>query len=84
MSTAQTLILGAVAGLTIFVGLPMGRVRSKSLALRASLGSIATGILVFLFWDVMTHGVAPVDSHLEAHAWGAFAGYAALLCVGFG
>jgi zinc transporter, ZIP family len=83
MSTAETLILGAVAGLTIFVGLPMGRVRSTSAALRASLGAVATGILVFLFWDVVTHGVAPADSHLEAHAWGAFFGYAGLLALGF-
>jgi ZIP family zinc transporter len=83
MSTAQTLVLGAIAGLTIFVGLPMGRVRSSSPALRASLSSVATGILVFLFWDVVSHGVEPVESHLEAHHWGAFAGYAALLGLGF-
>jgi zinc transporter, ZIP family len=82
MSTAQTLILGAIAGFTIFVGLPMGRVRSSSPALRASLSSIATGILVFLFWDVMSHGVEPVDSHLQAHKWAGFAGYAALLGLG--
>jgi ZIP family zinc transporter len=84
MSTAQTLILGAIAGLTIFIGLPMGRVRSSSLALRASLSSVATGILVFLFWDVVTHGVAPVESHLAVHDWAAFAGYATLFAVGFG
>jgi ZIP family zinc transporter len=83
MSTANTLVLGAIAGLTIFVGLPMGRVRSSSPALRASLSAVATGILVFLFWDVVSHGVAPVETHLEAHSWGAFAGYAALLGVGF-
>jgi ZIP family zinc transporter len=83
MSTAQTLILGAVAGLTIFVGLPMGRIRSTSAALRASLAAVATGILVFLFWDVVSHGVAPVESHLEVHAWGAFLGYASLLAIGF-
>ena len=83
MSTAQTLILGAVAGLTIFVGLPMGRIRSTSASLRASLAAVATGILVFLFWDVVSHGVAPVESHLEVHAWGAFLGYAGLLAIGF-
>ena len=83
MSTAQTLILGAVAGLTIFVGLPMGRVRSTSPSLRASLTAVATGILVFLFWDVVTHGSAPVESHLQAHSWAAFIGYAALLVFGF-
>jgi ZIP family zinc transporter len=83
MSTAQTLILGAIAGLTIYVGLPMGRFRGASRRVQAALSSIATGILVFLFWDVVSHGVAPVESHLEAHKWGAFAGYAALLGVGF-
>ena len=83
MSTAQTLLLGAIAGLTIFVGLPMGRVHNTSPKVRAALSSIATGILVFLFWDVVSHGVAPVESHLEAHKWGAFAGYATLLSLGF-
>ncbi|MGH3001240.1 MAG: ZIP family metal transporter [Gaiellaceae bacterium] len=83
MGTAQTLVLGAIAGLTIFVGLPLGRVRSTSPTLRAALSSVATGILVFLFWDVVSHGVAPVESHLEAHDWAAFAGYAALLAFGF-
>jgi ZIP family zinc transporter len=83
VSTANTLILGAIAGLTIFVGLPMGRVRSTSPALRASLSSVATGILVFLFWDVVSHGVGPVETHLEAHSWGAFLGYATLLGLGF-
>ncbi len=82
MSTAQTLILGAIAGFTIFIGLPMGRVRSTSLALRASLSAIATGILVFLFWDVMSHGVEPVETHLETHQWAAFVGYATLFGLG--
>jgi ZIP family zinc transporter len=72
MGTTQTLILGAIAGFTIFVGLPMGRVRSTSAALRASLSAVATGILVFLFWDVISHGVVPIETHLEAHSWGPF------------
>jgi zinc transporter, ZIP family len=83
LSTAETLILGAVAGLTIFVGLPMGRIRSNRPAVRASLAAVATGILVFLFWDVVTHGVDPAETHLEAHDWGPFAGYATLLGLGF-
>ena len=82
MSTAQTLILGAIAGFTIYVGLPMGRVRSTSPALQAALSAIATGILVFLFWDVMSNGVKPIESHLEAHKWAGFAGYAVLLGLG--
>ncbi len=83
MSTTQTLILGAIAGFTIFVGLPMGRVRSTSTGLRASLSAVATGILVFLFWDVTSHGVEPVEAHLQAHHWGRFGGYGALFAFGF-
>ncbi|HZQ17013.1 MAG TPA: hypothetical protein VFA82_09595 [Gaiellaceae bacterium] len=83
MSTGETLILGAVAGFTIYVGLPMGRLGGLSTRVRASLSAVATGILVFLFWDVVSHGVAPVESKLEAHSWGPFAGYAALLGAGF-
>jgi len=83
MSTTQTLILGAVAGFTIYLGLPIARFRSTHPMVRAGLSSVATGILVFLFWDVVSHGVEPVESHLETHDWAAFAGYAALLAVGF-
>jgi ZIP family zinc transporter len=83
MSTAETLVLGAVAGFTIFISLPMGRIRTTRVGVRASLASIATGVLVFLFWDVVTHGVDPVQTRLETHRWAAFAGYAALLGIGF-
>jgi ZIP family zinc transporter len=83
MGTTQTLILGAIAGLTIYVGLPMGRLTDVSPQMRAALSAVATGILVFLFWDVVSHGVEPVESHLEAHKWAAFAGYATLLGLGF-
>jgi ZIP family zinc transporter len=79
MSTGQTLILGAVAGFTILLGLPVGRMTNLSVVVRASLSAVATGILVFLFWDVVSAGVEPVESHLEAHDWAQFAGYAALL-----
>ena len=44
----------------------MGRVRSSSPALRASLSAIATGILVFLFWDVVSHGGDPVEGQALA------------------
>jgi ZIP family zinc transporter len=83
MGTTQTLILGAIAGFTIYVGLPMGRLTGVPPKMRAALSAVATGILVFLFWDVVSHGVEPVESHLEAHKWAAFAGYATLLGLGF-
>src|SRR6478672_13238567 len=82
MSTTQTLALGAIAGFTIFLGLPVGRLRNLSVRTSVSLNAIATGILIFLFWDVISAGVEPVESHLEAHQWGPFLGYATLLSLG--
>jgi len=77
VSTSQILLLGAVAGSTIFVGLPVGRLQGSSTALKAALSSAATGILLFLLYDVLQHGVSPVDSSLTAAvhnrgSWGDF------------
>src|SRR6266540_4304146 len=51
MSTAQTLGLGAIAGFTIFLGLPIGRMQNVKAGTKAFLAATATGILVFLLWD---------------------------------
>jgi zinc transporter, ZIP family len=83
MSTWETFLLGGIAGATIFLGLPMARVRGLKLGVRAAMTAIATGILVFLFWDVLTNGVEPVEGPLDAHHWGTFAFRAALLAGGF-
>ena len=83
MSTSQILLLGAIAGATIFLGLPIGRMRGLGSASRAALSALATGILVFLLWDVLTGAVEPIESALTAHDWGRFAWLAALGLGGF-
>jgi ZIP family zinc transporter len=83
MSSGQIVLLGAVAGFTIFLGLPLGRIRTVDMRVRASLSALATGILVFLLYDVMGGAVTPVETALEDRSWRLFAGYAALLAVGF-
>jgi ZIP family zinc transporter len=85
--TAQTLALGAVAGFTIFLGLPLGRFQSTDARLRAGLSALACGVLLFLLWDVLSHGVEPVEEALDeavngGGSWGEFVGYAALLAGG--
>ncbi|HET8606361.1 MAG TPA: hypothetical protein VFL66_04955, partial [Gaiellaceae bacterium] len=82
MSTAQIIVLGAIAGLTIFLGLPVGRM-DVGPRLRSGLAATALGILLFLLWDVIEHGVEPVETNLDAHAWGRFAWLATLLAGGF-
>ena len=83
MSTAQILLLGAVAGLTIFIGLPMGRVHDVAQGFKAFLSATATGILLFLFWDVLKEAIGPVENALNASNWGRFSWLAALAFGGF-
>ncbi len=64
MSDVQIAVLGGIAGLTIFLGLPMGRVRRLSVGARALLNATAAGILLFLFIEVMSHAIEPVERAL--------------------
>jgi zinc transporter, ZIP family len=79
VSQQQILLLGAIAGLTIFIGLPAGRLRRLSTRTSTLLGAVATGILIFLLWDVISAGIEPVESALVAASvdhdgsWGRFA-----------
>ena len=83
MSTAQTLALGAIAGFTIFLGLPIGRMQNVRAETKAFLAATATGILIFLFWDVLTEAVEPVEDALSAGHDGRFIWLAFLLTAGF-
>jgi zinc transporter, ZIP family len=83
MSTGHVLILGAIAGGTIFLGLPIGRLQNLSDAMRAGLSALATGILIFLLWDVLSGAVEPIESALGDRHWGDFTGYSAVGIAGF-
>src|SRR6266487_39373 len=83
MSTPHILLLGAIAGSTIFLGLPMGRMQGLSSEMRAGLSALATGILVFLLWDVLSGAVEPVESALDARHWGRFSWLATVGVAGF-
>ena len=83
MSTTHVLILGAIAGATIFLGLPVGRIQGLSSQARAGLSALATGILIFLLWDVLTGAVDPIETALDARHWGRFSTLAALGAGGF-
>ena len=83
MSTAEILLLGVIAGGTIFLGLPIGRLRNIGSGTRAGLSAFATGILVFLLWDVLSGAVESIEGALDDRDWGKFAGFAALGLAGF-
>jgi ZIP family zinc transporter len=71
VSAARIALMGAIAGATIFVGLPIGRVRTPMPRVRALLNALAVGILVFLLWDVLQHAWEPVDRALADRHFGA-------------
>ena len=72
MSTGHILLLGLLAGATIFIGLPMGRLHDVGQSFKAFLSATATGILLFLFWDVLKQAIEPVETALNGHDWGRY------------
>src|SRR5262249_38398970 len=86
LTLGKTLVLGFVAGVTILLGLPVGRLRRPAPQMRVLLNAIAVGVLVFLLWDVFSAAWEPIDAALsDFHAGdgglGSAAGYG-LLFVG--
>ena len=83
MSAEKIALLGAIAGFTIYLGLPIGRLRSPVPRLRALLNAIAAGILIFLLWDVLAHAWEPIDGALSEHHYGPAAGNGTVLTLCF-
>ena len=88
MSFAETVLLGALAGFTIYLGLPFGRLELLSDRARVGLAMFAVGVLAFLFVDVFEHAFEIVEGAVEGFAdgeegIGRTIGLSALLAVGF-
>jgi ZIP family zinc transporter len=89
MSFAQTVALGALAGFTIYLGLPVGRLQVISSRARVALAMFSVGVLAFIFVDVLSnaHGIlaGAIDSYKAGHSsFAHVAGMVALLAAGFG
>ena len=61
MIDPQVYGLGALAGFTIFLGLPVARLENFSPRARAFLNSLATGILLFLFLEIVPSAQGNVE-----------------------
>jgi ZIP family zinc transporter len=83
VSSGHILLLGLLAGMTIFIGLPMGRLHDVGQTFKAFLSATATGILLFLLWDVLKEAIDPVEAALDASRWGRFSWLSALALGGF-
>jgi ZIP family zinc transporter len=70
VSFASTVALGALAGFTIYLGLPIGRMRLLSNRSRVALAMFSVGVLAFIFVDVLSHGINIVDTSLTSYRHG--------------
>src|SRR6266581_6865087 len=59
LNYAELLLLGAIAGLTIFLGLPMALLQNVSSRKKGFLNALSMGILVFLISDVLASAWIP-------------------------
>jgi ZIP family zinc transporter len=89
VSFAQTVALGALAGFTIFLGLPVGRMQTISTRARVALAMFSVGILAFIFVDVLSNARdilgAAVTAYKDGHAsLGHLIWLVTLMAVGFG
>jgi ZIP family zinc transporter len=81
-------LLGALAGFTIYLGLPAGRLRMLHDRGRVGLAMFAVGILAFIFVDVIQHALGIVGHALDGYrhgtsSFGHLTALTAMLGVGF-
>src|SRR5919201_5388634 len=87
MTQGTAALMGAIAGFTIFIGLPVARLKGLSRSMQGFLNALATGILVFLLWDILSHAGAPVEEAIKSagkQGFGSFAALSAIFAGGVG
>jgi zinc transporter, ZIP family len=82
----RVVILGAVAGFTIYLGLPVARWRQRTPGPQSLLTALALGVLLFLVWDILSKALEPIEvamkQAMKSDQWAQFALLAAMLAIG--
>jgi ZIP family zinc transporter len=84
MNFPQTVLLGAIAGFTIYLGLPIGRIQGLSEKTRSFLSMASVGILLFLFFEMFHHVEEPIEEALIQRNLGEFFTLLAIFIGGLG
>jgi zinc transporter, ZIP family len=66
MSILNIVFLGAIAGFTIFLGLPVARLKSVGAGAKTFLSMLAAGVLLFLLVDVTAKMLEPIQESLAS------------------
>jgi zinc transporter ZupT len=71
LAFGTTLVLGTIAGLTIFFGLPFAAMKRISKNGLAFMNAIAIGVLFFLLYDILRQASSPIQAALQNMRLGA-------------
>ena len=88
MGHVQLYLLAAVAGFTIYLGLPVALIPRLSPKINAFLNALSVGVLIFLLVEVTGKAIgtvagAMIDSNIGRLPWSDGLGYLVLLICGF-
>jgi zinc transporter, ZIP family len=84
LSFWMTVLLGAIAGFTIFLGLPIARAQRLSMQTVALLNALAIGILLYLVVEIAQNAIVPISQGINAWHSGGGAFPAGLIAVFIG
>jgi ZIP family zinc transporter len=81
VNEASVVFMGAIAGLTIFLGLPVARMKSIGARTQGFLNAVATGVLLFLVVEILDHANQSVQDAMNGIGRGRGAEFVLLTTV---
>ena len=84
MNYVQVVLLGAIAGFTIYLGLPAGRIKGMSDRFRSFLSMTSAGILLFLLFDIFSQLAEPIEAAIGKRNLPDFLILFSIFTIGFG
>ncbi len=86
MTLWQTIVLGALAGFTIYLGLPVARLKQGPRGFQSLLTALALGVLLFLVWDILSKALEPIavalKQGMKSGQWAPFGVLLSMLVLG--
>jgi zinc transporter, ZIP family len=81
LSQTSVALMGAIAGFTIFLGLPVARMRGLGARAQGLLNAVATGVLIFLLVEILGHANESIEDALAEVSKGGAGNLAGLAAV---